>query len=276
MIHKENGGLASARNAGLRIASGKYLLFVDSDDWIDCNTVMDLVSLSETTNVDFIRFRPMFANWPNHPDGSLCDFGTEDCLENGLFLQQKIVDRVFPSLFATPDLKMGCIVSVNRSFYNRDFLMNNHLFFNEDVKYSEDSIFSIRLVLATNSFYYLDGPHFYHYYYNSNSITKSFKPDRWDVFKVLFNHLDELVASYKKYDFFHQLQLLKIHYVLVALSQRGFINDVKEREEYCKLICTDPVTKKVFKHLGIVKVPIKQRVFLQIIKLQLYKILARI
>ncbi len=38
VIHKENGGVVSARNAGLSVAKGKYILFVDADDWIAENT----------------------------------------------------------------------------------------------------------------------------------------------------------------------------------------------------------------------------------------------
>ena len=39
VIHKENGGLSDARNCGMKYSTGKFLLFIDSDDWIDSEMV---------------------------------------------------------------------------------------------------------------------------------------------------------------------------------------------------------------------------------------------
>ena len=44
VIHKQNGGLSDARNCGLDMATGDYLLFVDSDDWIDCDSINTLIA----------------------------------------------------------------------------------------------------------------------------------------------------------------------------------------------------------------------------------------
>lgn len=52
VIHKENGGLSDARNKGLYIASGNYIGFVDSDDWIDYEMYEKLLSLSKSYNAD--------------------------------------------------------------------------------------------------------------------------------------------------------------------------------------------------------------------------------
>lgn len=55
-IHKQNGGLSSARNVGLNIANGDYVLFIDGDDYLQNGTINELVKIVEKTNADVIQF----------------------------------------------------------------------------------------------------------------------------------------------------------------------------------------------------------------------------
>ena len=55
-FHKENGGASSARNYALDKATGEYLFFLDSDDWIEKNTLERLINTVEDNNVDFVLF----------------------------------------------------------------------------------------------------------------------------------------------------------------------------------------------------------------------------
>ena len=274
VIHKENGGLASARNAGMRAAAGMYLFFLDSDDWIEPFTIEELVLTIEREQTDFVRFRPMYAGWPGKDDGSLCDFGTEKGLCQGLYDRNRIKKDIFPRLLATPQLTMGPVVAAWRSLYSLDFLKSNHLWFDENIRYSEDSVFSALVVSQTSSFYYLDGPRYYHYFYNPASITRSFRRDRWDSCKRLMAAFDNTFANYTEYDFRDQLRLQKIYCIAGAMGERRRILDIKNRWKWCVAICGDPVTREAMKHLRLVQVPWKQRIELEQIRFRLAGLLA--
>lgn len=56
VLHKENGGLSSARNAGLDLVTGDIIMFIDSDDWIEANTVEDIVLAFKDKSIDCVTF----------------------------------------------------------------------------------------------------------------------------------------------------------------------------------------------------------------------------
>lgn len=276
VIHKENGGLASARNAGMDVAEGEYIFFIDSDDWIDANTLEELVDIAVKYQVDFVRFRPMYAGWPGREDGSLCDFGTEKGMKEGVYTKEGIIREIYPRLFATPELTLGVIVAAWRSLYLRSFMEKNCLRFDEEVRYSEDTIFSAKVVRAANSFFYLDGARYYHYFYNSQSITKSFKKDRWESCKQLIYCFERDFLDSDDYDFSEQLKLQKLYCIVSALSQKNLLVNLTEREEYCRKICEDRITEGACKNLDKVHVSWKLKLYLILVKYKQIKILARI
>lgn len=55
VIHKENTGVSDSRNEGLEIASGEFIMFVDSDDWIDAEMVEELVTAQQKYDVDLVE-----------------------------------------------------------------------------------------------------------------------------------------------------------------------------------------------------------------------------
>lgn len=61
VIHKHNGGLSDARNAGLDVASGDYITFIDSDDWYELETIEKLVNAIEVNNADIVSYGAFIA-----------------------------------------------------------------------------------------------------------------------------------------------------------------------------------------------------------------------
>ena len=100
VIHKENGGLSSARNAGIEIATGDFIAFVDSDDWIDSEMYESLVDLEEKHNADiaecgyrFIRpwkVENKILDGPN--TGKVMVFNNRTALERLYFVPQLFSD----------------------------------------------------------------------------------------------------------------------------------------------------------------------------------------
>lgn len=62
VVHRENGGLSAARNSGIEVAQGKYVMFVDSDDYIEENVLKGLLAQVERDNLDVLRYRLQYVN----------------------------------------------------------------------------------------------------------------------------------------------------------------------------------------------------------------------
>lgn len=114
VIHKENDGLSAARNSGIGVARGKYIQFVDSDDYLESNVLRTLVEKMEADNLDVVRFNYRNVNeeyveiHPNKDPQRFVDFSGEVC--DGLtFLNERLGPACYVVQFM---LKTELVMSV--------------------------------------------------------------------------------------------------------------------------------------------------------------------
>ena len=62
VIHQDNAGLSAARNSGIEVAQGEYIMFVDSDDYIEPNVLKELLAQMERDKLDVLRYRLQYIN----------------------------------------------------------------------------------------------------------------------------------------------------------------------------------------------------------------------
>ena len=158
VFHKQNGGLGSARNAGLRLAEGAFVSFVDSDDWLEEDTYEYMMSLIATHNADVADIMCIQTSDENmkaqQPEEVVKVFKGVDILKH--YLQRGLAEQ------------NGAPFSVCRKLYKKEILQD--ILFDEHVV-SEDTCFNYKALSRSNVEVVSNYRKYYYFQNNSSSIT---------------------------------------------------------------------------------------------------------
>lgn len=272
VVHKQNGGLSSARNAGMKVAVGRYLGFVDSDDDVELDMYEKMVSIAEENAVDFVM-----ADYKRILGDGTSYIKTLD-IDGGYYDREKIVKDVFPNLIMRPNLEYGPLLSVWHCIYNREFLNRIGLTFDDEVKWSEDNIFSAIMGYHCNSFFYMKGSALYHYYSNPGTITTSYRKGSWIVYSLMNSHLHDFFDKVTDYDFSYQLKLHMLFYACNCINQETTLEKRRAIKGISDILNSNQI-RDAFDGLNMSGFPAKLRMQLYLMKWKrsraLYYILKR-
>ncbi len=138
IISKENGGQSSARNAAIEKANGKYIYFLDSDDYIKMDAISELVETAEKENADFVFFEA--ESFVDNPEKN--PYGLNELTRN---LQYKTTNSI--KQYELLESNKEFYVCTPLHFYKLDYLNQNKIRFLEGVIH-EDELLSVQVYLC--------------------------------------------------------------------------------------------------------------------------------
>lgn len=224
-LEKENGGLSDARNYGMPYATGDYIAFLDSDDYVEINLYEKLYNKAIQTNADMVE----------------CDFYWE-------YSDKKRKDDTNANYKNESDMYANARVVAWNKLYKREIIINSGIEFPKGLRY-EDLEFFYKILPKLNKIEYIREP-LIHYIQRDNSITYVQNEKTRDIFKILDNVLNYYKENglYEKY-----CQELEYMYTRIlfasSLKRMTKIGDKKIRkqclkETFDKVYTTFPNWKK--------------------------------
>lgn len=193
-VEKENGGLSDARNYGIKYATGDYIAFLDSDDYVEKNTYEKMYDKAIQENADYVE----------------CDFIWE-------YPNKIKKDKQYKYNNKKEMLTFVRVVAWNK-LIKRNIVVENNLEFPKGLRY-EDVEFTYKLITYINKFTYVD-EEFIHYVQRENSISNVQNERTAEIFKIFEN----VIKFYKEKGIYEQykqeLEYTYTRYLLCSSFKR--------------------------------------------------------
>ena len=151
--HKLNSGVSAARSTALKESTGKYILFVDSDDYIELNMAELMVNEAVEKSADIV-FCSIINEYLN----------ISQTIIKHIYSESKI--QIINNSFSQPSL---C-----NKLFRKELITKNQLDFHKGINYGEDLSFTPCLIYCANKFAFVDKPLYHYVQYNTNSYTSEF------------------------------------------------------------------------------------------------------
>ena len=194
VLHKENGGVSVARRDGVEMSSGKYVICIDSDDWIGRN-------LFNNAEIIINKFNPEIIIYGFKIEDIRGRIKENNPYRKGWYSRENIETEIFPILIQSEKCEYFH-PSVCGAIFNRNLLLQN-MIANDKASIGEDQASIIPTIAKAKSMYIMDGCYYY-YQYNRNSITKKREPFEWSYPKIVNEHIAANI-DLNKFDFRKQM-----------------------------------------------------------------------
>ena len=266
VIHKENAGLGMARNTGIENATGDYICFFDSDDYIDPDTVETCLSTAIANQVDLVVF-----GYDNVNASGECLATHIPRPPKEVFTGDEIIAFLLPNELQSGQ-NIGCDwempLSACTKFYSMDVIRTSGWQF-----VSERTIISEDFYSLTKLHSYLKAvavvkKAFYHYFVNPNSLSHTFRLERLEDTKGFYQSmllLSEEMGLQKT--LYQPIKVITFGFLIGAMKQIVSADlPLNERYHALKTVIGDLTTQSIVRTTDISKAKLQKKLFYLAIK----------
>lgn len=218
---KPNGGVSSARNYGYSFASGKYIAYVDSDDYVDPEAWSKLYDIAEAHQVDILNFGHHYVN------GVTIDHRTSGLPKDAVLTHDDIL-----KVLRTRYNLSSFLWFPWSNFFRKSLLDKYQMEYKEEVQHGmEDTLFILESYLKAQRIYSISTPCYYYVHY-SDSLTQKKRKKFWlSSVELQFKERRKLYKEFKIESEPHLLHMSR-HYLEHTLFA-GLINAKNAKEGEC-------------------------------------------
>jgi len=214
VIHKKNGGLVSARNAGVLAATGEYICYVDGDDWVSEKLLQTVWQKAiEPYHPDMVVFNAVrqFEDYQTKLSNS-------SEIEEGYYDKNKLNEYIYPYMMYD-NRKPFCTGLIFPVAWNKVFkreLLKEHYCKEERIKMGEDNAFIFECLFVANSVVFCNDMLYYYNQLNSGSMTSNYDAERFENNQLLTNYIEKNLGG-KSPIVDEQINAFKAYWLIMAV-----------------------------------------------------------
>lgn len=272
VLHKKNAGVSAARNDGLLQASGEYILFCDSDDWMEKDTCEKLYSAAKNNNAD-IAIGDVYMAYDSGKKNAVKFYENEFCIEDRDRIDDMICADIYRTYCVNPP-KEGVAFGYGgpwNKLVRRKMILDNGIKFDLRVKgVFDDILYTAYILYHAKKICYIHDK-VYNYRIVASSITHSYKSNVIEINNAIFscwNEFFEKTENRNKYlKPFYACVMRRLEesiklYFVNDKNEKGILERIKELEEVVK---SEPY-RTAAQCVDVKKISKKQRLLAAMIK----------
>lgn len=270
LINQINQGSSVARNVGMRKASGKYLMFVDGDDWIDLNTCEKAVETAQKYDADLV-----FWSYKREYDGKSKDklmFWEDETIFNEKHVKSELHRRLIGLLgdeLKHPDYADATVTVWGKLYLAKEIISHQIEFVDiKEIGTSEDALFNLYALGYVKKAVYIKQCLNHYRKDNTTSLTTIYKENLYHQWQHLFDLMKEYISDNCLSREYVQALNNRIALSIVGLGLNILASDfsIKERIDLIKNILISDRYRMAYNTLELKYFPLHWKVFYQFAK----------